>query len=242
MELKGAALIRVPPALNRASVQALRDALATAAADSGACAVVLRGSEPGVFCRGVDFAALAAGEDPAEAVELFGACLQDIRRCPKPVICLVEGIADGGGVGLAAAADAVFATLEASFALPELLFGLTPAIVLPYLAERLSLQRLRWLALNTDCIDVFAAADLGLVDQVTPADRCGAAIESCIRRLRRLRQDAVAAWKCMTLAPSPIGSHDGIDTTLRRLRSADIVEPLRRFAEDGEPPWTVESS
>jgi len=242
MELKGAALVCVPATLNRASVLALRDALARASADPGVCAVVLRGSDAGVFCRGVDFAALAAGEDPADATELFAACLLEIRRCSKPVICLVDGNADGGGVGIAAAADAVFATPDASFALPELLFGLAPAIVLPYLAERLSPQKLRWLALSTNRLDAFAAADLGLVDQVAPPDRCGAAIESCISRLRRAHPDAAAAWKWMTLAPPPVGSHDGVGSTLRRLCSADIVERLRRFAEDGEPPWAMEQS
>jgi enoyl-CoA hydratase/carnithine racemase len=228
--------------LNRASIQALRDAIAAASAHSGSGAIVLRGSDAATFCRGVDFAALAGGEDPADAAEMFAAVLLELRRCAKPVICLVEGNADGGGVGIAAAADAVFATPDASFALPELLFGLTPAIVLPYLAERLSLQRLRWLALSTDRIDAFAAANLGLVDQVTPAYRCGPAIESCIRRLRRVRPDAVAAWKGMTLTPSPIGSTNGIDATRRGLRHAEIVERLRRFAEDGEPPWAVERS
>jgi len=242
MELNGATLVRVPAVLNRASVGALRDAVATASADAASSAIVLRGSDVGTFCRGVDFAALAAGEDPAEAVEMFAACLQSLRRCSKPVVCLVEGNADGGGVGIAAAADFVIATFDASFALPELLFGLTPAVVLPFLAERVSLQKLRWLALSSDRIGALAAVELGLVDRVEPADRCGPAIESCIKRLTRVSPDAAAAWKRLTLTAPAIGSSDGVAATLHTLRRADIVERLRRFVEDGEPPWAMERS
>jgi enoyl-CoA hydratase/carnithine racemase len=242
MELRGATLVHVPAALNRASVSAMRDAIAGASADSGSRAIVLRGSNPRTFCSGVDFVALAAGEDPAEAVEAFAACLQSIRRCSKPVICLVEGNADGGGVGIAAAADLVIATSDASFALPELLFGLTPAVVLPFLAERVSLQKLRWLALSSDRVGAFAAVELGLVDRVEPADRCVPAIESCLKRLTRVSPDAAAAWKRSTLTPPAIGSSDAIETTVRRLRSTETIERFRRFVEDGEPPWAAERS
>lgn len=242
MELTDALVIRVPAALNRSSVAALSDALARAARDTSRCAVVLRGAEPGVFCRGVDLAALAAGEDPAVAVETFAGFLLAIRTCVKPVICIVDGGADGGGVGVAAAADVTVAMPDASFALPELLFGLVPAIVLPYVAERVPIQKLRWLALSSERIDSGTALQLGLVDRIVSPEECDGLITSWIRRLRCARSEAIGGWKRMTMTPPPIGSFEGIHTTLRSLRDPAVGDRLRRFVEDGEPPWTAERS
>jgi len=242
MELKHAAVVRVPEALDRSSVAAMRAALARACEEPRASAVVLRGSGGRPFCRGVDLAVLARGEDPSDAVGAFADCLFAIRSCAKPVICLVEGDADGGGVGIAAAADVVLATADASFALPELLFGLAPAIVLPYLGERIARQKLRWLALESARIGASTAMALGLVDRVEPPECCVPAIERWVNRLRRAHPDAVAAWKQMTIAPPSIGSPDGARATLHSLRSSEMRDRLRRFVESGDPPWAMETS
>ena len=240
MELIDAAIVRVPAALNRSSLASLRDALASASRDAHVRAVVLRGADAGVFCRGVDFAAIAAGEDPTAAVDAFAGCLLEIRACAKPVVALVEGEAAGGGLGVAAAADAVLAVPDASFALPELLFGLTPAMILPYLAERVTPQKLRWLALCPERIDADAAQRIGLVDRVEPPERCDATIRSWLVRLRRTRPAACDAWKQMTMIPPALGSAEGAQRTLDTLRNAQIADRIRRFIDDGEPPWAVE--
>lgn len=242
MELTGAAIVPVPASLDAASVAELSAAIARASTEPRTRAVLLRGAQPRVFCRGLDLAAVADGPELATAIETFGAALLAIRRCPKPVISLVDGEAAGGGVGVAAAADVVIATPEASFALPELLFGLTPAIVLPYLAERIRPQKLRWLALASERIDARTAADLGLVDRVEATPAADATIAAWITRLRRLNPEATAAWKRMTAAPPPIGSSDGIEITLGHLRSAEISGRLLRFAERGDPPWAMEEA
>ncbi|HYM24281.1 MAG TPA: enoyl-CoA hydratase-related protein [Vicinamibacterales bacterium] len=242
MELTDAAVVRLPALLDASSVAAMRGALTRASEDGSARAIVLRGASPGVFCRGLDFAALAPGEDPEPAIQTFAASLFAIRTCSKPVLCVVDGEAAGGGVGVAAAADAVIATPGASFALPELLFGLAPAIVLPYLAERVAVQKLRWLALSSERIDACAAMQLGLVDRIMPSEECAGAIASWIARLKRARPEAVASWKRMTLTPPPIGGTNGVQATLQSLSDTRIGDRLRRFAEDGEPPWTADRS
>lgn len=242
MELIDTLVVRVPATLNRSSVTAMSDALADVSRETSRCAVVLQGAEPGVFCSGVDFAALAVGEDPAPAVEAFAGLLLAIRTCSKPVLCIVDGEAAGGGLGVAAAADVIVATPEASFALPELLFGLVPAIVLPYVVERIPIQKLRWIALSSERIDARAAVQIGLVDRVASWEESRGLVASWIRRLRCARPEAVSAWKRMTLAPPAIGSFEGIHATLRRLRDPAIGDRLRRFIEDGEPPWAAERS
>src|SRR5262249_14717686 len=139
MELTNATIVRVPPALSAETVRNLRQALESAMLE-GSSAVVVMVGEGAVFCRGLDVSGV--DEVPRTAVEDFAVCLQVIRTGQKLVIALVQGAAIGGGVGLAAACDGVLATTEAVFMLPELLLGLTPSVILPYLAQRVSLQKL----------------------------------------------------------------------------------------------------
>jgi enoyl-CoA hydratase/carnithine racemase len=240
MELTDAVIVGVPETLTGSSVRAFRAALQQAVAETGARVVVLRGKETGVFCRGMDFGAVSSGDEAAEAIEEFALCLSVIRMAPKPVLSFVEGEAIGGGLGVAAAADGVLATLDATFTLPELLFGLAPAIVLPYLAERLTPQKLRWISLSSERLDAQSALRLGLIDRVEPADRCHATLRSWIARLARVRSDAVAIWKRTTLALPAPGSAEGARQTIDRMRNPIVRERLRRFIDTGEPPWTAE--
>src|SRR5947208_2370374 len=126
------ARVTVPPTLDGASLTMFRRALAAACRDDECRVLVVEGSDS-EFCRGLDFAALseASSGDVGEATHLFARCLTELRSAGMPTIAAVGGATIGGGVGLAAACDMVLASERATFALPELLFGLLPATVLP---------------------------------------------------------------------------------------------------------------
>lgn len=155
----------------------------------------------------------------------------------KPVIGLVQGAAAGGGVGLAAACDGVLATTEASFTLPELLLGLTPAVIFPYLAQRVTLQKLRWMGLTVGAITGQQAVELGLADAVCTAEKAPSVLRSWIKKLHRIEPQVVAAWKRMTIQAALPGSNAGVEITLERLRDANVREHLRTYADTGWPPW-----
>lgn len=59
----------------------------------------------------------------------FADLLISIRTCPKLVLVRVQGKCVGGGVGLIAAADLVFATSQASVRLSELSIGIGPFVI-----------------------------------------------------------------------------------------------------------------
>jgi len=61
-----------------------------------------------------------------------------MHQAPKPLLAAVDGRSIGGGMGLACACDWVVATERATFALPELLWGLMPAIIWPVLTDRMA--------------------------------------------------------------------------------------------------------
>ena len=60
-----------------------------------------------------------------------------IARCPKPVIARVHGAAIGGGVGLVAACDLAVAVSKAVFCLSEVKLGIIPAVISPYVLEKI---------------------------------------------------------------------------------------------------------
>jgi enoyl-CoA hydratase/carnithine racemase len=234
MELRGATFVTVPASLSPESVARLCADLHSSIADRDSHVVIMRG-DADIFCRGLD---LAGGkeEDTRLALDTFANCLESIRTAGKPVIGLVQGTASAGGVGLAAACDAVLATSQATFTLTELMFGMIPAIIFPYLAQRLSPQKLRWIALSAQSLTADDALQAGLVDFVCPPERVQLVLRSWVRRLQRVQPDAVVMWKHMTADATSVSSRQGVQITLDRLRDPQVRDNLLSFIETGQLP------
>src|SRR5919109_5370763 len=158
--------------------------------------VVLEGS-PEVFCLGADFqgmhddlaAGTAVGRGPDRLYDLW----LKLATGPFVTVAHVRGKVNAGGMGFVAASDIVLADQTAQFSLSELLFGLFPACVLPFLIRRIGFQRAHYLTLMTKPVSVQEAQAWGLVD-VHEADS-----ESLLRkhllRLRRLSKPGIARYK-----------------------------------------------
>lgn len=71
---------------------------------------------------------------------------------PFITISHVRGTTNAGGFGFVAASDIVIADETAIFNLSELLFGLFPAMVLPFLTGKIGDQRAHYLTLKTNSI------------------------------------------------------------------------------------------
>jgi methylglutaconyl-CoA hydratase len=87
---------------------------------------------------------------------------------PKPVVARVHGAARGGGVGLVAAADVVVASNSATFAFTEVRLGIIPAMISPFVVERLGPARARRLFLTAETFDAEQGEAWGLVDTPCP--------------------------------------------------------------------------
>ena len=245
-----ASRIIVPRTLSHATIFALIRDIEAAIADPASSAIVVAGGDD-VFCEGLDFASLGAAPDepaapaPAEdqvrpALEAFAHGLDALRSAGKPSVALVAGAARGGGVGIAAAADVLIAAETSTFALPEILFGLSPAIVLPFLTERISLQTVRLWALTGEAQSAATAQAAGLVDRVVPEAELEAAGRRWLRRLGRGDAGAAATFKrhAATLAGDRRRAlQEGVALTARALRDEAVLAAARRFADAGTPPW-----
>lgn len=190
-------------AVDVAMIDALFAALTAVTADPAVRAVLLRGE--GTFCTGMarDLA-YVEGRPNREAIARFEACLGLLAESPIPTVACVEGVAAGGGVGLAAACDMVLAGPEARFSLPEARFGLIPATIAPYLLRRLPSARVRALALSTRAIGADEAFVIGLVDEILP-DPLEAALNQRLGQLLKADPAALGAIKALLARPDAPG-------------------------------------
>ena len=130
-----------------------------AASEDPDCRVVLLKSGGNkAFCAGASFDELMAIQNEAEGLKFFSGFSKVIlamRRCPKFVVCRVQGKAVGGGVGVAAAADITYATESASVKLSELAIGIGPFVVGPAVERKMGTGP--FTALATDAATWFPA-------------------------------------------------------------------------------------
>jgi polyketide biosynthesis enoyl-CoA hydratase PksH len=155
--------------------------------------VVLEGS-PEVFCLGADFKELhrernGRDQDPEPLYELW----RRIACGPYASVAHVRGKVNAGGVGFVAACDVVLSEEKAVFSLSELLFGLMPACVLPFLLRRVSFSRANYMTLTTQPVPARQACEWGLVDAFE--ENSENLLRKHLLRLNRLTKPAIARYK-----------------------------------------------
>src|SRR5262249_53853097 len=166
------------------------------ACEESATVIVLRGT-PEVFCMGADFKAIAGASENAYERDDGPEPLYDLwlRLTTGPYVTIshVRGKVNAGGVGFVGASDIVFADESAQFSLSELLFGLYPACVLPFLIRRIGFQKAHYLTLMTQPISAKQACEWGLVDACEPLSEV--LLRHHLQRLRRLSKVAIGRYK-----------------------------------------------
>ncbi|MFA9189025.1 enoyl-CoA hydratase/isomerase family protein [Flavobacterium sp. FBOR7N2.3] len=103
-------------------------------------AIVLKSKGTVAFCAGASFDELLAVSNHEEGLEFFSGfahLINAMRRCSKLIIGRIHGKAVGGGVGIVAACDYVFATVTASIKLSELAIGIGPFVIEPAVSRKI---------------------------------------------------------------------------------------------------------
>ena len=113
--------------------------------------IVLKSGGDRTFCAGASFNELIAIEDFPTGKQFFmgfANVINAMRKCPKLILCRVQGKTVGGGVGIAAAADYTMATKFASVKLSELAVGIGPFVVGPAVERKLGVSAFSQMAIN----------------------------------------------------------------------------------------------
>lgn len=167
--------------LNETITMALLATLTEARTNKNVRTIVITGAGR-AFCAGADLDSkswpspegLSAGEATAASMDRgFNPLVKAISQSTKPVVTAVNGIAAGGGVGLALAGDIAIASKAAKF---KLVFGPNLGIIpdmgaswfLPHLIGR---ARANGLALLGDDLSAEKAKEWGLIWDCVPAEQ-----------------------------------------------------------------------
>lgn len=162
-------------AMNAELVQALRAYFEGLNARSSARVVVLQGAGH-AFCAGLDLKDQVGGPEKPSVPEVLDQqkSIRDImlamRRCPQPIVSVVQGSASGGGFALALASDVRLATPEARMNAAFIRIGLSACDVgVSYFLPRMvgSSVAAEYL-LTGRFMDAQRAYALGLVSRVAP--------------------------------------------------------------------------
>src|SRR5277367_2576547 len=128
------------------------------------------------FCAGMDLEMLSAiaSQSSADNMEDSRRMAKMFRRIwsfSKPMIAAVNGHALAGGCGIATLCDFTIAVPEAKFGYTEVKIGFLPAIVSVFLTRQIGDKRARDLLLTGRLVEASEAKELGMVNEVVPADR-----------------------------------------------------------------------
>jgi 2-(1,2-epoxy-1,2-dihydrophenyl)acetyl-CoA isomerase len=161
--------------LNMAIMEDIRAALRALAKDESVKTLIVTGAGRG-FCAGADLTSTgggdatgrSVGEGISHSMEIgYNPLVRDLAGFPKPVVVAVNGVAAGGGVGLALCGDIVIASKSAYFVqvfAPRL--GLVPDMGCTwFFPQLLGRARSRALAMLGDRLPAEKAAEWGLIWQ-----------------------------------------------------------------------------
>ena len=145
-----------PKALNALTpgmVASLRAALEDWRDDEAVTRVILRAAGDKAFCAGGDIRQVyeqGKAGDPKQA-EFFADEYRlniAIKRYPKPIVSLIDGIVMGGGVGISAHGSHRVGSERTTFAMPETGIGFFPDVGGSYLLPRMPDETGMMLALS----------------------------------------------------------------------------------------------
>lgn len=206
--------------------------------EAGEAGILVLEGAPTVFCSGGDFEATVAAQEVADPEPLYR-LWQRMATGPFVSIALVRGRVNAGGVGFVAAVDIVLADRSASFSLSELLFGIFPACVLPFLVRRVGLQKAHYMTLMTRPFLAEEAFASGLVDALD--DDAEALLRKHLLRLQRLSPVAIGRYKAYLADLAGRQLADAKPAALAANR-AIFAEPevrhnISRYVGEGKFPW-----
>ena len=157
---------------------------------------------------------------------------------PFITLSYVRGKVSAGDMGFVAASDIVLADETARFSLPEGLFGLLPACVLPFPIRRVGFQGAHYLTLLTRSMNARQALDWGLV--VACVEQSETLLRKHLLRLSYMPKSGIARCKRFMHGLQDILSQArylSIEANREMFSDPRNLELIIHYIETGRFPW-----
>ena len=159
---------------------------------------------------------------------------------PKPLVGRINGHALGGGTGLTAVCDIAIAVEGATFGFTEVVLGLAPAVISPYVVRKVGRSFARAVFVTGERFDAARALTAGLVHEVVTPEDLDTAVEQAVGRCLKAGPIAAAAAKQLpdlALRPLDEATSETVKV-IAGLRVGDEgQEGMSAFFEKRPPAW-----
>ena len=224
--------------------QRLYDSCEEVDADDSIRVLVLKGAGGKAFVAGTDisqFTEFESAEDGLRYERDGDQRTGRIARVKKPVIAQIQGVAVGGGFGIAAGADVRIATPDARFGLPmsRTLGNCLSMKAYARFMDLLGPSRLKELMFTARLLSADEALSAGFVHEIVSAQ----AIEARVLELAQTiaSHAPITLWvtkEAIRRIQESRALPDGDDLIAAPYGSADFREGVRAFVAKRPPRWT----
>jgi len=226
--------------LNEAMLREIADGIVFAGEHDDIKLIVLD-SACKVFSGGVDIGEYTT-QRVYQMLDAFHAAFAGMLEVSKPVVCVVNGPAIGGGAELAAFGDLVIATPKARFAQPEITIGVFPPLASTILPFLVGPKRALEIILTGEAVDAQRALELGLVTRLVPEAKLQSTVNELVARIAGQSAPVLAMAKKVILGGMGLTLRDGLKQSMNIFlnelyRLEDSQEGLRALVEKRKPNW-----
>ena len=247
---QGVALLTMNnPPLNVATLQSTRqfnEALDGLASNGEVLVLVVRGSGERAFSAGSDISEfpdyLAAGNVVEKKLRYENETMVKLERFPKPTVAALNGLAFGGGLGLAVCCDLIVADETANLALPEIKLGVFPGSGGTLrVTRRVGPGRAKEMMFLGEPISAAQALEWGLVNRVAAKGQATYEALALARELAARPNIALKACKKAIDEGAEMPDDEAIEQVLslmeKTFASDDGQEGVRAFFAKEEPKF-----
>lgn len=212
--------------------------------------VVIRGKGPS-FCSGADLnwmkdvSKYTYDQNFLESKTL-AKCLLTLKSSPKIVIAAVHGACMGGANGIVAASDIVVSANTTRFRFSEVSLGLVPAVISPYVADKIGKSQTQKLFLLAEEFTAADAQQFGLVHYLIDEQEISIKLEEIINKALKNSPEAIQSTKMLLQKLDGLTDADSLmnytsEVIAKARISDDGQEGMAAFFGKRKPVWAVKS-
>jgi enoyl-CoA hydratase/carnithine racemase len=228
-------------AMTWAMYDQLVDALSLVEGATDMRLLVLRGAG-GCFVAGTDiaqFTSFASAEDGIAYEKRLDGIIDRLENIAIPTLAVIEHIAAGGGLAIAAACDMRICTPDTRFGAPiaRTVGNCLSVANLNRLIEQLGVARTKALLLTAGFLSAEDAHAAGFVMEVLPPDRLDTRVAELCERIAAHAPITLQVTKQAVRRLRRAALPDDEDLIRRAYGSRDFQEGVRAFLEKRAPRW-----